>query len=240
MTDVIKTVEDVREASTKALVAFYNAHNVDKPVKKFSDRKTAEARCIAIIHRLEIAAGGDSGGDDGMSELLAEAAQADDAAVRYKARKTQKNRSDESDPVEPKKVEDDLSDLDALTDEEWEAKMRAEIASGATEEDDGDRFKSSVNDKGQLVDGSGRRIASNSIGIAQSWMRDDVRIKRTTRHGVYVTVNGKRSDELKSVRAAFELFGLPDSKHIRFRGILKRERRAIFEWNGVDYHFELA
>jgi len=45
----MKTIHDVQEATTKDLVAFYNAHNLAAPIAKFSDRKTAERRVMAII-----------------------------------------------------------------------------------------------------------------------------------------------------------------------------------------------
>lgn len=43
---------DVTKATTKELVAFYNAENPDAPIKKFADRKTAERRCAALIKQL--------------------------------------------------------------------------------------------------------------------------------------------------------------------------------------------
>ena len=39
------TKTQISKATTKELVTFYNAHAA-KPVKKFVDRKTAEARCL--------------------------------------------------------------------------------------------------------------------------------------------------------------------------------------------------
>lgn len=38
---------DIKSASTKELVAYYNAH-AETPVKRFSDRKTAEKRVAAL------------------------------------------------------------------------------------------------------------------------------------------------------------------------------------------------
>lgn len=43
---------NVKEAATKELVEFYNEH-ADKPVKKFSDRKTAERRVSELLEELE-------------------------------------------------------------------------------------------------------------------------------------------------------------------------------------------
>lgn len=50
---MFKNIEEIREAKTSDLVTFYNAHNVDKPVTKFSDRKTAEKRCLALFEALQ-------------------------------------------------------------------------------------------------------------------------------------------------------------------------------------------
>lgn len=45
----MQTLTEIREASTAALVAFYNANVPDeKQIKKFSDRPTAVARCLKI------------------------------------------------------------------------------------------------------------------------------------------------------------------------------------------------
>lgn len=60
MTTIV-TRANVSEVATKDLVAFYNAHNVDKPVAKFADRKTAERRVLSIMDSLDIIA--QQGGD---------------------------------------------------------------------------------------------------------------------------------------------------------------------------------
>lgn len=75
-----------------------------------------------------------------------------------------------------------------------------------------------------------------SAAIAASWADPVVAQKRMTRHGVTVTCNGS-SAEYKSVRAAFGTLGLPDSKHIRFRMLVKEHGSAVFEYNGEKYHF---
>lgn len=43
---------NTKTAKTSELVAFYNAHS-DKPVKKFTDRATAEARVTALLKTLK-------------------------------------------------------------------------------------------------------------------------------------------------------------------------------------------
>jgi hypothetical protein len=40
---------DVKTAKTSELVAYYNAHSSNKPIKKFVDRKTAEQRVAALV-----------------------------------------------------------------------------------------------------------------------------------------------------------------------------------------------
>lgn len=61
MTTPTVTRETLTTVSMKELVVFYNAHNVDKPVAKFSDRKTAERRVSSILDSLDIIAA--QGGD---------------------------------------------------------------------------------------------------------------------------------------------------------------------------------
>ncbi len=91
---MFKNIEAIREAKTSELVTFYNAHNVEKPVTKFSDRKTAEKRCIALFEALS---------------ALEEAPVAPAApAVTHKPRKV----------AEKKEV-----DTDNLSDEEFKAQM---------------------------------------------------------------------------------------------------------------------
>ncbi len=46
---MLNSIEAIREAKTSELVTFYNAHNADKTITKFSDRATAEKRCIALL-----------------------------------------------------------------------------------------------------------------------------------------------------------------------------------------------
>ncbi|AMR79635.1 hypothetical protein [Cupriavidus nantongensis] len=81
-------------------------------------------------------------------------------------------------------------------------------------------------------------LASNSLGVAASWHNTNVAASRLIRDQVTITVDGATTVH-KSVRSAFQHFGLPDSKHIRFRVRLKRERTAVFEHEGKAYHFAL-
>lgn len=45
----IKSAEDVRSATLKDLVEFWNSRNTEEPITKFASRKTAEAKVIGII-----------------------------------------------------------------------------------------------------------------------------------------------------------------------------------------------
>lgn len=79
---------------------------------------------------------------------------------------------------------------------------------------------------------------SNSEGVSASWKYVDTKRKRVTRNHVNVTYSGK-TEEFGSVRKAFTALGLPDSKHIRFRGKLKASGKEVFEFNGEDFIFEI-
>lgn len=44
---------DVKNSKTTELVAWYNAHSGNKPIKKFVNRATAEMRCAALLAKLD-------------------------------------------------------------------------------------------------------------------------------------------------------------------------------------------
>lgn len=202
----ITTIADVQEATMKELVAFYNAHNVDAPVARFSDRKTAERRVCAVLESLRIIA--EQGGDHETGTLAPEAT----------VHKTRKSREVKPEAESPNAhiPEDEITEEQARAELEL---MKANKAKGPAK--------------------SASTGLSLSAAIAQSWQDPAVAQARMTRHGVYVTVNGKTAG-FKSVRSAFGSLGLPDSKHIRFRMLVKAEGAAIFEWNGQKYHFSLT
>lgn len=189
----MKTVEEIRAAKTGELVAWYNT-KAEKPVKKFTDRETAERRCISLLVALN----------------ALEEQHKDNAAAAWEDLNVR--------PVvhAPRQVAEPVIEesLDELTDEEFEAKVKEEL--NATPE-----------------------RKSNAAGIAASWNDAKVAEARLTRNGVIVEWNGK-SEEFKSVRAAFLALNLPDSKHIRFRMKVKEAGSAVFPWTGVDYLFKLV
>jgi hypothetical protein len=49
--DLVVNLSNVQEVKTEVLVAFYNVSNPESPVKRFRDRKTAEARVMAILEK---------------------------------------------------------------------------------------------------------------------------------------------------------------------------------------------
>jgi len=69
--------------------------------------------------------------------------------------------------------------------------------------------------------------ASNSAGVAASWLIADVAAARKVRNGVSVTFNGETTEH-KSVNAAFLYYGLTDTKHIRFRAELKAAGAKVY------------
>lgn len=81
--------------------------------------------------------------------------------------------------------------------------------------------------------------ASNAAGISASWSDPETAAARLTRNAVTVTVKGKTTEH-KSTRAAFRHYRLMDSKHIRFRGILKAAGSAVYTENNVEYTFTIV
>ena len=115
-----------------------------------------------------------------------------------------------------------------ITKEDWLAKMRVPAAFDAT--------KPPVEEEEEKP---ARRLSSNSIGISLSWKNEEVKKARTTRHRVYV-LHENQETEHKSTKAAFDYYGLPDSKHIRFRMRLKQNGFESITHDGGVYEFRLG
>lgn len=81
--------------------------------------------------------------------------------------------------------------------------------------------------------------ASNAAGVAASWADPAVHAARLTRDGVTVKVDGKVTTH-KSTRDAFRFYRLMDSKHIRFRGILKAAKTAVYTEGKKEYEFSIV
>ncbi|QEG09829.1 hypothetical protein CPT_Mansfield_004 [Escherichia phage Mansfield] len=199
------TSGDVIATKTADLVAFYNANSGSKPIKKFADRRTAETRVIALIESLNAL-------DAPSNESpIPDAKSREEVSSDVKTHKAR---------AVVKKAEPTQEELDAMTDEEYEAFV-----------------KSGLNDSANCVvqNGTPSHRRSNSEGIAKSWDNKEVAQKRLTRNGVMVEGVG----EFKSVRVAFAALGLPDSKHIRFRMKLKEAGRLNFEFGNKSYTFQI-
>ena len=199
------TSGDVIATKTADLVAFYNANSGSKPIKKFADRRTAETRVIALIESLNAL-------DEPSNESpIPDAKPREEVSSDVKTHKAR---------AVVKKAEPTQEELDAMSDEEYEAFV-----------------KSGLNDSANCVvqNGTPSHRRSNSEGIAKSWDNKEVAQKRLTRNGVMVDGVG----EFKSVRVAFAALGLPDSKHIRFRMKLKEAGRLNFEFGNKSYTFQI-
>ncbi|UVN13601.1 hypothetical protein FBPa24_0002 [Pseudomonas phage vB_PaeM_FBPa24] len=99
MTNSIKTFGDIQNAEMKELVAFYNAHNADATVKRFSDRKTAERRCLAILNALP---------------AEEEAFQEEEAPAKVYKTRTSKKKEEEKAEEENLKPEEEITEEEAL------------------------------------------------------------------------------------------------------------------------------
>lgn len=199
------TSGDVIATKTADLVAFYNANSGSKPIKKFADRRTAETRVIALIESLNAL-------DEPSNESpIPDAKPREEVPSDVKTHKAR---------AVLKKAEPTQEELDAMSDEEYEAFV-----------------KSGLNDSANCVvqNGTPSHRRSNSEGIAKSWDNKEVAQKRLTRNGVMVEGVG----EFKSVRVAFAALGLPDSKHIRFRMKLKEAGRLNFEFGNKSFTFQI-
>lgn len=199
------TSGDVIVSKTADLVAFYNANSGAKPIKKFMDRRTAETRVIALIESLNALA------EPSNESPVPDAKSQENVSSDVKTHKAR---------AVVKKAEPTQEELDAMTDEEYEAFVKSGLNDAPVGAD-------------KIASPSHRR--SNSEGIAKSWDNKEVAQKRLTRNGVMVEGVG----EFKSVRVAFAALGLPDSKHIRFRMKLKEAGRLNFEFGNKSYTFQI-
>lgn len=206
--------EKVENATMQELLAYYNANvAADKMVKKFASHDAAVKKVLTLLS-VQLALGGESAADKASDAILK--AKSDGVKV-HKTRKAKQKSKPDPEPA----------DDENLSDEEWEAQMRAQFNQSEGENDNKPAKKTSF---------GGSR--SNAPGIAESWRDKSVKEARLTRNGVSVTV-GNKTTEHKSVRAAFAAYSLPDSKHIRFRLKLKEAKTAIFEHDAIQYLFKL-
>lgn len=200
----ITTKQELVAASTADLVAYYN-HHADKPVKRFSDRQTAERRVLKLIEENRGPLPNDNGLSQEATELLA-ALEAD--AGNWSGC-----------PLWEGNVGDDaqrpyLNELIAA----GLVHLQVDHENGETQE--------------WVIFGKGETKAPTSTtasqGIADSWTDPDVRAARSSR--IHIMVDGTT---YKSVRQAFVALDLPLNQHIAFRGRL-RDEKAITEY-GHDW-----
>jgi transposase-like protein len=206
---------NVKTATTAELLAYFNANSGQKPVARFSDRKSAERRVTQLLlgtpeakFSKELAGG--------VKKPAAKKAAykqlfVDGSAVCPACGKHEDITCGRI--VESKKLQRVVDEHIATChhcDHTWNMDTGRAVKSAAASPE-------------------------RSAAIAASWKNKGVAAARATRHGVVVVWAG-RSEKYSSVREAFVRLGLPLGRHIKFRGVLKASGRA--EFNG--HKFSLA
>lgn len=204
------TIAQVEAATTKELVAYWNAH-ATKAITKFTDRATAVKRCVDLM--MERGEWNEAEENEAEVVVNVEAEKEDEAAAP--TGNVMDNSEADKNYVWPF----------AKAGEESAEQLAAKAAL------EGPKETKPVTRKAP----SG---ASNAAGVAASWNDPAVAAARLTRDGVQVTV-GDDVQTFKSTRDAFRALRLMDSKHIRFRGILKAAGTATYTENGKDYLFAI-
>lgn len=237
-------VISIAQATTAELVAFYNgfAETIGlKPVKKFADRATAEKRLVSFTDDLagknadfyELPAGYIPAPDEADERAVDSANLSTDPTTG--ADEAKEGSEAETGGEESKEEEAPEPVAPTVSHNAFATLVTAVEAANKAREESGEPLLKAV---------TGTK-ASNSEGVAASWVDADVRSARLERHEVVVTLDGKDVGHYKSTRDAFRANRLPDNKHIRFRLKLKEAHRdrnegAIFEHNGKKYHFTLV
>lgn len=190
---------NVQTSTTAALVAFYNEH-ANKPVTKFSDRKTAERR---------------------VTELLAGLKFSKPSAKNPKAPKPAfKQTFVDGSPVCPAcgGHADVTNGRVVHTKDGHQHVVDEHIA-----------FHHACGHEWSMDTGRPVKAAAASperaAAIKASWSNKAVAAARAQRHAVRVVYAG-RAEQYRSVREAFIQLGLPLGRHIKFRGALKAAGRA--------------
>jgi hypothetical protein len=248
---------NITEAKTADLVAFYNLNIVRFPdgtvIKKFADRKTAEKRVADLVEKIashfpdEETPEGTIPNPDGDVEMDA-AAEALENEGGSQEGATTTNLSEM--PLDANGMVADGAPEEQEEDPEVAANRAAKSHSAfnvlqttlAALNEANERAKSEGT---KPVVKSSSSKASNSDGVAASWVDSDIRAARLTRDGVEVNLDGNSVGIFKSTREAFRALRLPDNKHIRFRLKLKESHRdqgegATFEHNGKKYVFTIV
>lgn len=212
------TIAQVEAATTKELVAYWNAH-ATKTITKFTDRATAVKRCVDLMMERGEWDEEQENDEDPNTVAAAEAASNAEAQAEVDAEVQGENKFDASE--KDKNFVWPFAKAGEESPEQIAAKAALDAPKGT-----------------KTVTKKAPASGSNSAGVAASWQDPSVAAARLTRDGVRVTFKDDSSD-FKSVREAFRAFRLMDSKHIRFRGVLKAAGKAIYNENGKEYHFEI-
>lgn len=200
---------NVSTATTAELVAFYNEH-ANKPVNKFSDRKTAERRVSALLAGLKFSK--PSAKNPKAPKLAYKQAFVDGTPVCPAC--------GGHEDVTSGRIVHDARGRQHVVDEHI-----------ATHHVCGHEWNM---DTGRAVNAAAAS-PERAAAIKASWTNKAVAAARAQRHAVRVTYAG-RSEQYKSVREAFIQLGLPLGRHIKFRGLLKVNGRAVFD----DHQFSLV
>jgi hypothetical protein len=83
------------------------------------------------------------------------------------------------------------------------------------------------------IDKDEKPSGSISEGVKASWSNPEVKAARSERTNIFAGRAGQEMQYFRSVREAFRFFGLPDSKHIKFRMAFKAGTQDAFE--GVTF-----
>ncbi len=204
------TIAQVEAATTKELIAYYNAH-ATKAVTKFADRKTAVKRCVDLM--MERGEWNES--EEKETEVVEPSAE------------VKQEEANDAEAQDAAPVEGDKNFV-------WPFAAAGE----ETAESTAAKAKLDAEPEAKPVTRKPSSGASNAAGVAASWNDPAVAAARLTRDGVQVTI-GDDVQTFKSTRDAFRALRLMDSKHIRFRGILKAAGRATYTENGKEYEFAI-
>lgn len=192
---------NVAAASTAELLAFYNANSGAAPVKRFSDRKTAERRVVALLADIE-------------------------AAMPKKAPAAKKATYQQEYTNGVPRCPQCGGSVDITTGEVVETKTGQHIVNEhiATCHPCGHEWD--VHTGKPRRRHADKVAGQRAAAISESWKDPAVAAARSTRHGVRVTDPRGGQGNYKSVRDAFLQLGLPIGRHIKFRGELKTHGKA--------------
>ena len=234
---------DISTASSKELVAFYNA-NSETPIKRFESRAKGERRVAALIEALSAKAK-ESEGAINASEaepvLAWKWPKAADFPVVDHAPESEKKPGTALVVVAKGPVSDEVDEAtgDAENETDDEADDETPEAEAARLEAEAKADNSSPEAKAEKAEKRAKTRSSNSERVALSWRDPVVRAKRLTKDGVWVSVDDEEAEWFKSVYAAYVYYDIPAGSHITFRGKVKKSRDETLEYNGSKYRFRM-